>query len=191
MRFYHAVVYNWICVCIDQEILTIECMHRKTQHKSQKFTRASVVKSDIISLESLDGKMIDHTQYNSSSGVHYWGERNALEGLKWLLTTSCFSCKNLGKQLRASEWIFLGISYSGFLIEIFKYFVYKSQSSTFLSEKSYMVRGLIILSRASGAGSPTDRPGGDKTRDQRISGPVSCLRPGGPLETPPRWHATI
>ncbi len=27
--------------------------------------------------------------------------------------------------------------------------------------------------------------------DQRIPGPVSCRCPGGLLETPPRWHATI
>ncbi len=27
--------------------------------------------------------------------------------------------------------------------------------------------------------------------DQRIPGPVPCCCPGGSLETPPRWHATI
>ena len=27
--------------------------------------------------------------------------------------------------------------------------------------------------------------------DQRITGPVCCWCPGGLLETPPRWHATI
>ncbi len=46
-------------------------MRAKTQHKLQKFTRASVVKSDMISLESLAGKMFDHSKYITSSGVHY------------------------------------------------------------------------------------------------------------------------
>ena len=27
--------------------------------------------------------------------------------------------------------------------------------------------------------------------DQRIPSPVSCRCPGGSLETPPRWHATM
>ncbi len=38
------------------------------------------------------------------------------------------------------------------------------------------VLGIKILWRASGAGSPTNRPGGDKTRDQRSCGPST----GGP-----------
>ena len=33
--------------------------------------------------------------------------------------------------------------------------------------------------------------GGYLWTDQRIPGPVSCRCPGGSLETPPRWHATI
>ncbi len=44
------------------------------------------------------------------------------------------------------------------------------------------------------AGSPMNRPGQylvDQWTDQRIPGPVSCRCPGGSLETPPRWHATI
>ena len=59
-----------MCV-LHQEILEIERARTKTQHKSQKFTQASVVKSDTISMESLVGKMIDHSQYITSSGVHY------------------------------------------------------------------------------------------------------------------------
>ncbi len=51
--------------------MEIECARAKTQHKPQKFTRASVVKSDMISLESLAGKMIYHSKYITSSGVHY------------------------------------------------------------------------------------------------------------------------
>ncbi len=86
-----------MCV-LHQEILEIECARAKTQHKRQKFTRACVVKSDMISPESLAGK-IDHSKYIKSSGVHckvtiVW-DRNAFEGLKWLLSTSCFSYKSL------------------------------------------------------------------------------------------------
>ncbi len=59
-----------MCV-LHQEILEIECVRAKTQHKPQKFTRASVVKNYIISAELIAGKMIDHPKYISSSGVHY------------------------------------------------------------------------------------------------------------------------
>ncbi len=59
-----------MCV-LHQEILEIECARAKTQHKPQKFTRASVVNNDMISLESLAGKMIDHSKYIASSDGHY------------------------------------------------------------------------------------------------------------------------
>ena len=59
-----------MCV-LHQEILEIECARAKTQHKHQKFTRPSVFKSDMFPSESLAGKMIDHSRYITSSGVHY------------------------------------------------------------------------------------------------------------------------
>ena len=59
-----------MCV-LHHEILEIECARAKTQHKPQKFTQASVVKSDMISPESLAGKMISHSKYITSSGVHH------------------------------------------------------------------------------------------------------------------------
>ncbi len=42
----------------------------KAQHKPQIFTRASVAKSGMISLESLAGKIIYHSKYITSLGVH-------------------------------------------------------------------------------------------------------------------------
>ena len=51
-----------MCV-LHPEILEIKCARAKKQHKSQKFTRASVAKNDMISWELLAGKMIDHSQY--------------------------------------------------------------------------------------------------------------------------------
>ena len=59
-----------MCV-LHQEILEVECARAKTQHKLQKFTQASVVKSDVISMESLAGKMINFSKFITSSGVHY------------------------------------------------------------------------------------------------------------------------
>ncbi len=59
-----------MCV-LHQEILEIECAHAKTQHKLKKFTRASLVKSDVISMQSLAGKMIYFSKFITSSGVHY------------------------------------------------------------------------------------------------------------------------
>ena len=55
-----------MCV-LHQEILEIECARTKTQHKSQKFTQASVVKSDMISQELLAAKMINHSEYITPS----------------------------------------------------------------------------------------------------------------------------
>ncbi len=59
-----------MCV-LHQEILEIECARAKTQHKIQKFTRASVVKSDVISMELLACKMIEFSKFITSSGIHY------------------------------------------------------------------------------------------------------------------------
>ncbi len=59
-----------MCV-LHQEISEVECAHAKTQHKPQKFTRASVVKSDTILLEPLAVKMIDHSKYITTPDGHY------------------------------------------------------------------------------------------------------------------------
>ena len=52
--FSTETVYHYMCV-LHQEILEIDCACAKTQHKLPKFTRASEIKSDMISLQSLSG----------------------------------------------------------------------------------------------------------------------------------------
>ncbi len=74
-----------MCV-LHQEILEIECARAKTKHKPKKFTRASVVKSDMISLETLADKddlpLQIHYLFRCSLQVTIIWDRNAFEGLK-------------------------------------------------------------------------------------------------------------